>query len=79
MKIRNTCKYYRRIKYVRDINRIDPFLQKLGTIWKTQCPDWRFGQLIFNVERVMKTHGKDLFYQEEDQLLDYIKEFFKEE
>lgn len=63
----------------RDINRIDPFLQKLGTIWKENCPDWRFGQLIFNVERVMKTHGMDLFYQEEDQLLDYIKEFFKEE
>lgn len=64
---------------MRDINRIDPFLQELGTIWKENCPDWRFGQLMFNVERVMKTHGRDIFYYEEDELLDYIKEFFKEE
>lgn len=64
---------------MRDVNRIDPFLQKLGKIWKENCPDWRFGQLIFNVERVMKTHGEDIFYKEEDELLDYIKKFFKEE
>lgn len=64
---------------MRDINRIDTFLQELGTIWKEKCPDWRFGQFIFNVERVMKTHDSDIFYYEEDELLDYIKEMFKEE
>lgn len=60
----------------RDINRIDPFLQELGTIWKEQCPDWRFGQLMFNVYRVMLTHNTDLFYMEEDELLDYIRDMF---
>ena len=34
---------------MRDPNRIEPFLQELGKIWKEECPDWRFGQLIFNV------------------------------
>ena len=64
---------------MRDINRIDPFLQELGTIWKTQCPDWRFGQLMFNMYRVMQSHKKDMFYLEEDEFLDYIKKMFKEE
>lgn len=60
---------------MRDINRIDPFLHELGLIWKTKCPDWRFGQLMFNIQRVMQTHNMDIFYLEEDQLLDYIRDW----
>ena len=60
----------------RDINRIDPFMQELAEIWKTQCPDWRFGQLMFNLGRVMKSHGTDIFYMEDKELLEYIKEWF---
>lgn len=26
---------------MRDINRIDPFLERLGKVWK-KVPDWRF-------------------------------------
>lgn len=61
----------------RDINRIDPFMDELGKIWKEKCPNWRFGQLMFNVQRVMQTHDEDIFYKEDDELLDYMKEFFK--
>lgn len=58
---------------MRDPNRIDLFMQELGTIWKENCPDWRFGQLMFNAMRVMQSHNKDIFYMEEDELLEYIK------
>lgn len=63
----------------RDINRIDPFLQELGKIWKEKCPNWRFGQLMWNMQRVMKTHDSDMFYYEEDELLEYMKNWFEEE
>ena len=33
---------------MRDINRIDPLLAKLGELWKLY-PDMRFGQLIINL------------------------------
>lgn len=58
---------------MRDPNRIDQFVQELGEIWKTQCPDWRFGQLIFNV---IAATG-DPFYLEDDAMLGRIKEYFK--
>lgn len=34
---------------LRDPNRIKPFMEDIGTIWKNCCPDWRFGQLVENV------------------------------
>ena len=61
---------------MRDPNRIDPFMERLGNLWKTQCPDWRFGQLMFNATRVMKSHGTDIFYMEDDELLAYFEEWF---
>ena len=47
---------------MRDPNRIDPLLEKLGEAWK-KTPDWRFGQFMtvfFNA------YGKDPFYAEDD-------------
>lgn len=58
---------------MRDPNRIDPFLQELGTIWKEECPDWRFGQFIHNVVG----HNGMAFLMEEDQMLDEFKKYFK--
>ena len=60
---------------MRDINRIDPFLEKLGKIWKENCSDWRFMQLICNLQSAF---GSDLFYIEENKLLEYIKKYFEE-
>lgn len=62
---------------MRDPNRIEPFMQELGTIWKEKCPDWRFGQLMFNLMRVMQTHNEDIFYKEEDELLEYVRNWFE--
>lgn len=60
----------------RDPKRIEPFMKELGEIWKNNCPDWRFGQLMFNAYRVMKLHNEDIFYKEDDELLQYFKDWF---
>lgn len=52
---------------MRDINRIEPFLEQLEILWK-QNPDMRFYQLIYAT-----TQGKDMFYTEDDKMLEIIK------
>ena len=60
---------------MRDINRIDKFLEKFGELWKENVPDWRFMQLICNLQ---SAYGSDLFYIEEDKLLEkYLKGYFE--
>lgn len=58
---------------VRDVKRIKPFLEKIGEIWERECPDWRFGQLIYNFLH------EDPFYWEEDEFLRKLEEYFKED
>ena len=62
---------------MRDINRIYPIMNELTTICTTDCPDWRFGQLISNFKCYIKfQHNiEDIFYIEDDKILEYIKEF----
>lgn len=55
---------------MRDINRIEPFMNELTEVWK-EVPDWRFGQLIENLKRHMNI--KDLFYVEDDKMLEVLK------
>lgn len=59
---------------MRDISRIDKFCKELADIWKTNCPDWRFGQFIVNV---FGTFDKDPFFPEEDEMIEMIKRCFK--
>ena len=47
---------------MRNPDRIDVFCEKLAKIWKENFPDWRFFQLISNVNR---WSGSDNFYKEE--------------
>ena len=60
---------------MRDPNRIDSFCGELAQIWH-RFPDWRFGQLMSNLlgEFVSETH-KDIFFPEEDELLDYFRKY----
>lgn len=58
---------------MRNIERINPFLEKLGKIWKEQCPDWRFGQLMSNV---LNSFDRDPFFIEEDEMIKKFKEYF---
>ena len=60
---------------MRDINRIEPFMNELTEIWYT-VPDWRFGQLIENFKKF--TEVEDLFYIEDDKMLEVLQKFKEE-
>ena len=63
---------------MRDINRLDNFYNELKEIHK-KVPDWRFGQLCSNFFGwLMQEKGIDLFFPEEDKMLEYLKEYIKE-
>lgn len=57
---------------MRNINRIDSILEKLGNIWK-EYPDLRLGQLICNIIK-----DPALYYIEDEQLIELLeKEYTK--
>ena len=58
---------------MRNPNRIDEFCKALAHIWKTNCPDWRFGQLIVNV---YGTGDRDPFFYEENESLKLFEKYF---
>lgn len=60
--------------HMRDPERIDPFIQDIGTIWKNCCPDWRFGQLVENVFGDMDYIP---FMLEENRMLEEFEKYFK--
>ena len=64
---------------MRDPKRIDVFCKQLAELWHL-VPDWRFGQLVSNIvsDCYSKTH-RDIFFVEDDELMDYIKKYFKGE
>lgn len=59
---------------MRDISRIDKFLDELKDIWKTYCPDWRFGQMMCNI---LNTFDVDPFFPEEEDMIKRIRNFFE--
>ena len=61
---------------MRNINRIDKFCNELAEVWK-KVPDWRFGQLMSNVLGQMQSEGKDIFFPEEDEMIEYFRNYFK--
>lgn len=54
---------------MRDINRIDPFIENFKTLWK-KYPDLRFGQLVEIIYR--QTNNIELFSIEDDKMLNQI-------
>jgi hypothetical protein len=46
----------------------------LAEAW-TNKPDLRLGQLMSNITEVLKREGKDIFYIEDEQLLERLKEY----
>lgn len=59
---------------MRNPERIDVFCQELARIWKTNVPDWRFGQLIENV--LGQECHRDIFFPEEDEMIGYFRKYF---
>ena len=64
---------------MRDPARIDKFCAELAKTWH-RLSDWRFGQLMSNMlgDFCAKTR-MDIFYPEDDCLLEFIKNYMKEE
>ena len=57
---------------MRDINRIDPMLQKIGEIWK-QYPDLRLGQLLENIATM---YNSSLYFTEDEDLMRKLEGFY---
>lgn len=57
---------------MRDPNRIHTICLLLEEIW-AQTPDWRFGQLLCNMNLFNKRDGLS-FYQEDDITLEKLKD-----
>ena len=56
---------------MRYAGRIKIICEKLENIWQ-ELPDWRLSQLMNNV-----LASKDCFYMEDDEFIDYIKNYIK--
>ena len=63
---------------MRDPNRIDKFCNKLAQVWH-KVPDWRFGQFMMNLftDYKLKHSAVEWFYVEDDELMDFIDNYFK--
>lgn len=58
---------------MRDPKRIRPMLEVIANVWEKN-PDWRLGQLLCNAWG----HHRDMFFPEDDELLDSIKAMDRE-
>ena len=58
---------------MRDAHRIVNFLSEVGRLWEENVPDWRFMQLICNLQSAC---GSDMFYMEEDRFLEHLRNYF---
>lgn len=61
---------------MRDPNRLDTFYDALKEIHKEHFCDWRFGQFCSNFFGWLASEKKmDLFFPEEKEMIEYIREF----
>lgn len=62
---------------MRDLKRIDKFMNILTGLWKT-FPDWRFGQMIENFFRFVRSETgiEDIYYVEDDKMLELLNDYF---
>ena len=59
---------------MRDTRRIRKFCNRLAAAWES-LPDWRFGQLMMNVLGEMQYGGRDPFFPEDDEMIEYIERY----
>lgn len=64
----------RRVRKIRQADRLDIFYDELKAIHKQYFCDWRFGQLCSNFFGWLMSKKKvDLFFPEEDKMIKYIR------
>lgn len=59
---------------MRNPARIDEFCDRLKTAWK-KLPDWRFGQFMMNCLGSMHAQGRDPFFPEEPEMIEFIEKY----
>ena len=59
---------------MRDKNRIQAFCNRLARAWE-MVPDFRFGQLMMNALGEMASKGRDPFFPEEDEMIEFIENY----
>lgn len=59
---------------MRDPSRIAPFCERLAKVWSEKVPDWRFMQLISNLQSAI---GSDGFYIEDDHILEILDAYLE--
>lgn len=62
---------------MRNKDRIEPFLNEIGKLWKEKVPDWRFAQLLVNFLPYLQNKVGDIWFVEEDEFLEHFKNYFK--
>lgn len=61
---------------MRNPERLDAFYEELCRIHKEHFSDWRFGQFCSNFFGWLASEkGRDLFFPEEDKMIEYIQEY----
>lgn len=61
---------------MRDPKRLNNFYRELCDIHQTSFPDFRFGQFCSVFFGWLATEkNRDLFFPEEDEMIDYLKEY----
>ena len=64
---------------MRDPNRLNYFYSTMKVLHQACFPDLRFGQLMSNFfDWLMGSKGVDLFFPEENKMLEYFREYCKE-
>lgn len=63
---------------MRDPKRIDEILRLLKQVW-VECPDFRFGQMVYNAVNSPFTSFEDyhdfLFHVEDNKTIEYLEDF----
>ena len=59
---------------MRDPVRIDEFCDRQMTAWK-KLRDWRFGQFMMNCLGSMHAQGRDPFFPEEPEMIEFIEKY----
>lgn len=74
--MRSYRKRRRRVRKIRQADRLDTFYDELKAIHKQYFCDWRFGQFCSNFFGWLMSEKKiDLFFPEEDKMIEYIREY----
>lgn len=61
---------------MRNPNRLYNFYNEVARLHMTYRPDWRAGQFWDNFKKWLEVFkGTDMFFPEEDEMLEYLKEF----